>query len=85
MAARSLSGIMRARRTFHAAHAGVRIERQDQNVAEAARLFEETNVAGMKQVIAAVGKDHQSSPGVPEGTLFDQFRAAVEWSTEPPV
>ena len=40
-----------------AAHAGVGVERQDQDVAQRARLFEQADVAGMQQVVAAVGED----------------------------
>jgi hypothetical protein len=60
-----------AGRTFHAPYTGVRIQGKDQDVAEAARLFEETNVAGMEQVIAAVGEDDGFALAFPEGTLFD--------------
>jgi hypothetical protein len=60
-----------AGRTFHAPHAGVRIQGKNQDVAEAARLFEETNVAGMEQVIATVGEDDGLALEFPEGTLFD--------------
>ena len=80
MAARSPSQIMRAGRAFDPPHAGVGVQRQNQDIAKIARLFEQADVAGMQQVVAAVGEDDCLALALPERTLLHQVRAAEECS-----
>ena len=47
----------RARRTFQPLHAGIGVQCENENVAERARLFQQTDMPGMQDVVAAVGED----------------------------
>jgi hypothetical protein len=55
--------------TFDGAHAGIGIESEDENVAEAASLFQEADVAGMEKVVAAVGEDDDFALALPAGSV----------------
>src|SRR5229473_2896449 len=46
---------------FQLMHAGVAIQTHDQRVSQGARQFQAANMAGMKQVEAAVGEDHAAA------------------------
>ncbi len=63
----------RAGGTFQALHAGVGIQRQDQDVAERSCGFEQSDVAGMQNIVAAVGEDHLFAGAFPFGALLDQL------------
>ena len=59
------------RGTLQALHAGVGVERQNQDVAQRARAFEQTDVARMQNVVAAVGEDHGLAGALPLSACRD--------------
>ena len=63
---------------LRAPRTGIGIQRQDQDVAGRAGLLQEPDVAGVKQVIAAIGEDYGFAVPLPALALFEKFRAAVE-------
>jgi len=68
----------RAGGAFEALDAGIGVEREDEDVAEGAGLFKGADVAGMEQVVAAVGEDDGFAFLFPAAALLDEFRAAVQ-------
>ena len=66
--------------TFEARDARVGIERQDQNVAQRTRLFEQADMARMQNIVTAVGEHHGLIFAAPLGARLDQFGASVEAS-----
>jgi hypothetical protein len=63
-----------------APNAGVRIQRQNQPVAQRSGLFQEPDVSRMEQVIAPVGENDDLALLFPALTLFEERRAKVETS-----
>src|ERR1017187_2792286 len=63
--------------TFHPSHAGIGIEREHQNIPQRASPFEESDMARMQQVVAAVSEDDGLTLLFPEGALAHQFVPAV--------
>jgi hypothetical protein len=67
---------------FHAPHASVVIQGEDQDVAKRPRLLQESYMAGMQKIIAAVGEDDGFVFLFPALALRDEGRAGVEASHE---
>ena len=59
--------------TFQPLDAGVGVQRQDQDVAERSGGFEQPDVAGMQDVVTAVGEDDLLAGALPFGARGDQF------------
>ena len=72
------SGISGRDGPFEAPHAGIGIERQDQHIAQRAGLFQQTDVAGMEQIVAAVGEDDGLALPLPLGPGLQQIGEVVE-------
>ena len=70
---------------FMRADAGIRVQRQNQHIAQRAGLFQQPDVAGMEQVVAAVGEDYRFAFQPPARALFAEFRTIIESSHETPV
>lgn len=70
---------------LHPLYAGIRIQREDQNIAHRPCLFEQPDMARMEQIVAAVSEDHRSPFPFPESPLFSQLCPAIESSHERPV
>jgi hypothetical protein len=75
----------RPRRTFKALHAGIRVQREDEHVAQRTCFFEEADVAGMKQVITAVGEHDGFSSRFPLSALPHQFITRIKNAHNPNV
>jgi len=72
----------RARRSFETRDARIRIERQDQDVAERAGALEQAYVPGMEQVVAAVREDDGFAGAAPFASRRNQFGAGIETGQE---
>ncbi len=75
-----LFGDQRPRGTFETGHAGVGVERENQDVAERPRPFQQADVAGMKKVVTTVGEDDGLAGAAPECARLDQFRTSIKGS-----
>lgn len=67
----------RSSRTFQPLDAGVGIQRENQNVPERPRPFEQPNVPGMQNVITAVGEHYDLAVALPFGAKVNEFLARV--------
>ena len=70
----------RAGRPFHATNAGIGIQGEDQDVSEGAGLLQEADMAGVQEIVAAVGENNGSIGLFPAAALGEEFRAVVEAS-----
>jgi hypothetical protein len=76
--ARSRSrGSAAATAPWRGARTGIGVQRENENVAERAGLLEEPDVAGVKQVIAAVGEDHGFALALPAGRRCSRSSARL--------
>lgn len=64
--------------SFEALHARVGVQGKNQNVAERAGAFEKPDVAGMEDIVAAVGEDDLLTCQLPGGASGDQLVASVD-------
>ena len=66
ISARSASGVIGPIRTLVRPHRSIRVDADDERVAEAARVLQVANVPGMQEVEDAVGEDDASCPAARE-------------------
>lgn len=64
---------------FEALDARIGVEGEDENVAESASGLEEADVAGVEDVVAAVGENNTLAFGLPQRPLRDEIRPGIKF------